>query len=165
MVMQIFDTLDISSTGLSAQRRKLTAIASNLANVDTTRTDEGGPYKRRRVVMLEAPKLSKFSVLLDQEGNRLRRTDGKHLSEAEPRPGEFFLGSGVMSQEVREEPLKPRMVYDPNHPDAREDGMVLYPDVNTITEMVDMIAASRAYEANITVMNAAKDMANRALDI
>jgi|TARA_B100001094_G_scaffold40010_1_gene34612 flagellar basal-body rod protein FlgC len=165
MVMQIFDTLDISSTGLSAQRRKLTAIASNLANVDTTRTDEGGPYKRRRVVMLEAPKLSKFSVLLDQEGNRLRRTDGKHLSEAEPRPGDFFLGSGVMSQEVREEPLKPRMVYDPNHPDAREDGMVLYPDVNTITEMVDMIAASRAYEANITVMNAAKDMANRALDI
>lgn len=163
--MQIFDTLDISSTGLSAQRRKLTAIASNLANVDTTRTDEGGPYKRRRVVMLEAPKLSKFSVLLDQEGNRLRRSHGKHLSEAEPRPGEFFLGSGVMSQEVREEPLKPRMVYDPNHPDAREDGMVLYPDVNTITEMVDMIAASRAYEANITVMNAAKDMANRALDI
>jgi|TARA_B100001250_G_scaffold414378_1_gene452365 flagellar basal-body rod protein FlgC len=163
--MQIFDTLDISSTGLSAQRRKLTAIASNLANVDTTRTDEGGPYKRRRVVMLEAPKLSKFSVLLDQEGNRLRRTDSKHLSEAEPRPGEFFLGSGVMSQEIREEPVKPRMVYDPNHPDAREDGMVLYPDVNTITEMVDMIAASRAYEANITVMNAAKDMANRALDI
>ncbi len=163
--MQIFDTLDISSTGLSAQRRKLTAIASNLANVDTTRTDEGGPYKRRRVVMLEAPKLSKFSLLLDQEGNRLRRTDSKHFSESEPRPGEFFLGSGVMSQEVREEPVKPRMVYDPNHPDAREDGMVLYPDVNTITEMVDMIAASRAYEANITVMNAAKDMANRALDI
>ena len=163
--MQIFDALDISSSGLSAQRRKLTAIASNLANVDTTRTDEGGPYKRRRVVMLEAPKMTKFSTMLDQAENRLRVTDLRHLPEGEPRPGEFFVGSGVLSQEVREEAVKPRMVYDPNHPDAREDGMVLYPDVNTITEMVDMIAASRAYEANITVMNAAKDMANRALDI
>ena len=163
--MQIFDVLDISSSGLSAQRRKLTAIASNLANVDTTRTDEGGPYKRRRVVMLEAPKMTKFSTLLDQAENRLRVTDLRHRPEGEPRPGEFFVGSGVLSQEVREESVKPRMVYDPNHPDAREDGMVLYPDVNTITEMVDMIAASRAYEANITVMNAAKDMANRALDI
>ena len=163
--MQIFDALDISSSGLSAQRRKLTAIASNLANVDTTRTDEGGPYKRRRVVMLEAPKMTKFSTMLDQAQNRLRVTDLRHLPEGEPRTGEFFVGSGVLSQEVREEAVKPRMVYDPNHPDAREDGMVLYPDVNTITEMVDMIAASRAYEANITVMNAAKDMANRALDI
>jgi len=163
--MQIFDSLDISSSGLSVQRRKLTAIASNLANVDTTRTDEGGPYKRRRVVMLEAPKMSKFTTMLTEEQNRLLRTEDKHRPEMEPRPGEFLIGSGVLSQEVREEPVKPRMVYDPNHPDAREDGMVLYPDINVITEMVDMIAASRAYEANITVMNAAKDMANRSLDI
>ncbi len=76
-----------------------------------------------------------------------------------------MVGSGVLSQEVREEPVTPRMVPDPNHPDAREDGMVLYPDIKVITEMVDMIAASRAYEANITVINAAKDMANRSLEI
>ena len=163
--MQIFDTLDISSSGLSAQRRKMTAIASNIANVDTTRTDEGGPYKRRRVVMLEAPKMSKFSIMLETSKSRLRQTDDKHLLEGDPRPGEFFTGSGVLSQEVREEPIKPRMVFDPNHPDAREDGYVMYPDINAITEMVDMIAASRAYEANITVMNAAKDMVNRSLDI
>lgn len=163
--MQIFDALDISGSGLSAQRRKLTAIASNLANVDTSRTDEGGPYKRRRVVMLEAPRLSKFSTMLDREQNRLRRTDAGHLEEGEPRPGEFLVGSGVLTQEVREEPTKPRMVYDPNHPDAREDGMVLYPDINPITEMVDLIAASRAYEANVTVMSAAKDMINRSLEI
>ena len=115
--------------------------------------------------MLEAPKMSKFTTMLTDEKNRLRRTEGKHRLEAEPRPGDFMVGSGVLSQEVREEPVKPRMVYDPNHPDAREDGMVLYPDVNVITEMVDMIAASRAYEANITVMNAAKDMTNKALEI
>lgn len=163
--MQIFDTLDISASGLSAQRRKMTAITSNIANVDTTRTDEGGPYKRRRVVMLEAPKLSKFSTMLETSKSRLRQTSDRHLLEGDPRPGEFFTGSGVLSQEVREEPIKPRMVFDPNHPDAREDGYVMYPDVNAITEMVDMIAASRAYEANITVMNAAKDMVNRSLDI
>ena len=163
--MQIFDALDISSSGLSVQRRKLTAIASNLANVDTTRTDEGGPYKRRRVVMLEAPKMSKFTTMLSEEKNRLRRTEDKHRFESDTQPGEFMVGSGVLSQEVREEPVKPRMVHDPNHPDAREDGMVLYPDINVITEMVDMIAASRAYEANITVINAAKDMANRSLEI
>ena len=163
--MQIFDTIDISASGLSAQRRKLTAIAGNIANVDTTRTDEGGPYKRRRVVMLEAPKLTKFSTLLQEQRSRLRRTDGKHMLEAEPRPDELFVGSGVMTQEVREEPVKPRLVYDPNHPDAREDGYVVYPDVNIITEMVDMISASRAYEANATVLSAAKDMVSRSLEI
>lgn len=163
--MQIFDSLDISASGLSAQRRKLTAISSNIANADTTRTDEGGPYKRRRTVMLEAPKMAKFSNMLEQTTSRLRRTEGKHLIEGEPRPGELFTGSGVMTQEVREEPVNPRLVYDPNHPDAREDGFVVYPDINVITEMVDMIASSRAYEANVTAMNATKDMVNRALDI
>ena len=163
--MQIFDTLDISATGLSAQRRKMTAIASNIANVDTTRTDEGGPYKRRRMVMLEAPKLTKFSTMLEQKKSRLLRTDGNHMLEGEPRPDEIFTGSGVMTQEVREEPIKPRMVLDPNHPDAREDGYVVYPDVNVVTEMVDMIASSSAYEANATVLSAAKDMINRSLDI
>ena len=163
--MQIFDTIDISATGLSAQRRKLTAIASNIANVDTTRTDEGGPYKRRRMVMLEAPKLTKFSTMLEERKSRLVRSEQKHMIEAEPRPGELFVGSGVLTQEVREEPVKPRLIFDPNHPDAREDGYVVYPDVNVITEMVDMISASRAYEANATVLNAAKDMVNRSLDI
>ena len=163
--MQIFDTLDISSTGLSAQRRRMTSIASNIANVDTTRTDEGGPYKRRRTVMLEAPALAKFSMILDEQRSRLLRTQGKHLIESEPRPGEIFTGSGVLTQEVREEPLKARLVYDPNHPDAREDGYVMYPDINVVTEMVDMISSSRAYEANATVLSAAKDMVNRSLEI
>ncbi len=163
--MRIFDGLDISGSGLSAQRRRLNAIASNLANVDTTRTDHGGPYQRRRVVMLESTQRAGFSTILGQEDNRLRRTLPQHRPGAGPRPGEIPPGSGVMTQEVREEPVKPRMVYDPNHPDAREDGMVLYPDINVITEMVDMIATSRAYEANVTAMGAAKDMINRSLDI
>ncbi|MBI2505148.1 MAG: flagellar basal body rod protein FlgC [Candidatus Latescibacteria bacterium] len=163
--MQIFDSLDISASGLSAQRRKLTAISSNIANVDTTRTDEGGPYKRRRVVMLESPELAKFSTVLADQQSRLALTNGGHLPEPEPRPGEMAVGSGVITQEVREEPTKPRLVYDPNHPDAREDGYVVYPDINVVTEMVDLIATSRAYEANVTAMSAAKDMTDKALSI
>ena len=77
--MQIFDSFDISASGLSAQRRKLTAVASNIANVDTTRTDEGGPYKRRRIVMLEAPKMTKFSTMLEEQKGRLRQTESKHM--------------------------------------------------------------------------------------
>lgn len=163
--MQLFDSLDISASGLSAQRRKLTAIASNIANVDTTRTDDGGPYKRRRVVMLEAPRLNKFTTMLAEQQSRLQATHADHLPEPEPGPEVFRVGSGVFTQEVREEPVKPRLVHDPNHPDAREDGYVVYPDINVITEMVDLIAASRAYEANVTAMNAAKDMASKALNI
>ena len=109
--------------------------------------------------------MSKFTAMLEEEHNRLRLTEPGHRPSGEAGPREVAIGSGVMTQEVREEPVKPRMVYDPNHPDAREDGMVLYPDINVITEMVDMIAASRAYEANVTVMNSAKDMINRSLDI
>ena len=95
----------------------------------------------------------------------MKQTTGRHMMEGEPRPGEIFTGAGVLSQEVREEPIKPRLVYDPNHPDAREDGYVVYPDINVVTEMVDMIASSRAYEANATVLSAAKDMVNRSLEI
>lgn len=163
--MQIFDSLDISASGLSAQRRKLTAISSNIANVDTTRTDEGGPYKRRRIVMLEGPQMAKFSTMLADQQSRLEVTDRHHLAEPDTRPGQVVAGSGVLSQEVREEAVKPRLVYDPNHPDAREDGYVVYPDINVVTEMVDLIAASRAYEANVTAMSAAKDMTNKALNI
>ena len=161
----VFDGFDISATGLSAQRRKLNAIASNIANVDTTRTAEGGPYKRKRVIMIEAPHLGRFENVLQLEANRLTGTHPNHLSGA-PKPSlEELLGAGVETTDIREEPVEPRLVYDPAHPDAREDGYVVYPDINVVTEMVDMIAASRAYEANVTAMNASKDMIQRALDI
>jgi len=103
--------------------------------------------------------------MLEEQKSRLTRTNFKHMMESPPRPNEIFVGSGVMTQAIREEPLKPRLVLDPNHPDAREDGYVVFPDINIVTEMVDMISASRAYEANATVMSAAKDMVNRSLEI
>lgn len=161
----IFDAIDISATGLSAQRRKLNAIASNIANVDTTRTEEGGPYKRKRVIMIEAPHQANFTNILRAEQDRLRSTNRAHLQGGYEPTVDELLGAGVDTTEIREEPVEPRLVYDPAHPDAREDGYVVYPDINVVTEMVDMIAASRAYEANVTAINASKDMVARALDI
>lgn len=161
----IFDSIDISAAGLSAQRRKLNAIASNIANVDTTRTEEGGPYKRKRVVMIESPTVGRFSNLLMRQQDNLQGSHPGHLPGI-PRPTiDQLLGAGVESVEIREEPIEPKLVYDPAHPDAREDGYVVYPDINVITEMVDMIAASRAYEASVTAMNASKEMVHRALEI
>lgn len=161
----IFDAIDVSATGLSAQRRKLNAIASNIANVDTTRTEEGGPYKRKNVVMIESPRLARFRNILEAERNRLSSTNANHMPGGPEPTIDELLGSGVETAEVREEPIEPRLVYDPAHPDAREDGYVVYPDINVVTEMVDMITASRAYEANVTAMNASKDMIMKALEI
>ena len=161
----IFDAFDISGSGLSAQRRKLNAISSNIANVDTTRTEEGGPYKRKRIVVIESPFKQRFNNILNEGKANLSGTHPNHMP-AGPRPrAEELLGAGVETIEIREEPVEPRLVYDPAHPDAREDGYVVYPDINVVTEMVDMITASRAYEANVTAMNASKDMVQRALEI
>lgn len=161
----IFDAFDVSGTGLSAQRRKLNAIASNIANADTTRTEEGGPYKRKRVVMIESPYTQRFRDIFNETEQHLSGTHRDHLPAGPGSAVSELLGAGVESVEVREEPTEPRLVYDPAHPDARDDGYVVYPDVNVMTEMVDMITASRAYEANVTAMNAAKDMIQRALEI
>ncbi len=161
----IFDGFDISATALSAQRRKLNAIASNIANADTTRTEEGGPYKRKRVIMIESPHKAQFANILQSEQNRLRSTHNNHLDGGPRQTVDSLLGAGVDTTEIREEPIEPRLVYDPAHPDARDDGYVVYPDINVVTEMVDMIAASRAYEANVTAMNASKDMIQKALEI
>ena len=163
--MAVFDTMSISSTGLSAQRRKLNAIASNIANADTTRTDEGGPYKRKRILMMEAPNPKRFSTLLREQKDKLILTDSGHLQATGTRSFAELLGSGVDTQEIREEPIEPRLVYDPAHPDARADGYVVFPDINIITEIVDMITASRAYEANVTTLDTSKNMFSRALEI
>ncbi len=115
--------------------------------------------------MVESPFKQKFNSLFNNRQSSLSATHRNHLP-AGPAPRlEELLGAGVESIEIREEPIEPRLVYDPAHPDAREDGYVVYPDINIITEMVDMITASRAYEANVTAMNASKDMIQRALEI
>lgn len=143
--MSFMSAMEIVASGLSAQRLRLNTISSNLANTNTTRTAEGGPYARKEVV-LQATPLSKTTGLTFQD--RL---------EEQMR--------GVQVTQIATDPRPPRTVYDPSHPDADANGIVKLPNINLIEEMVDMITASRAYEAGVTTMQTIKDMAQRALSI
>lgn len=134
----LFKVLDIAASGMTAERFRLNVISQNLANSDTTRTEEGGPYRRKAIVFEEA--LNKT-------------TKGRE---------EF---SGVKISSIVDDPSPFRLVYDPNHPDANEEGYVEYPNVNVLREMIDMISAQRAYEMNAAVVNSAKSMYNSALGI
>lgn len=144
--MSIFNSMNTSASGLTAQRLRLDVISNNIANVNTTRTEEGGPYRRERVIFQERMDEKSFHGALL-----------KALQTPKP------AGVKVLALEKDDSPLKP--VYDPNHPDADETGYVMMPNVNIVTEMVDMISATRSYEANITAINSAKSMISKALEI
>jgi flagellar basal-body rod protein FlgC len=162
----IFPAFDISASGLSAQRRRMNAIASNIANAETTQTDEGGPYRRRIVRMSEGTERYGFKKIFDSVRSTLLVTNPKHRrSQRILAPVRETLPRGVASEEIVLQNSEPRLVYDPNHPDADEDGYVAMPNINVVTEMVDMIVATRAYEANITAIQAAKEMAKKSLEI
>jgi len=143
--MDFMSALKISASGLSAQRLRMNVISGNLANVNTTRTIEGGPYRRRDAVFAAAPVLSTFRDTLNSE------IADKSL--------------GVKVVDIVKDKRDPRLVYDPNHPDANKLGYVALPNINVIEEMVNMLSATRSYEANVTAINASKSMALRALEI
>ncbi|MBN2332631.1 MAG: flagellar basal body rod protein FlgC [Deltaproteobacteria bacterium] len=138
-------TLKISAAGMAAQRQRLNVIASNLANVTTTRTPEGGPYQRKDIVFRAAP-------LLEQDTASLRNADQPELLSVE-------------TVQVISDPRPPILKYQPEHPDADEGGYVAFPNVNAMEEMVNMLSASRSYEANLTMMKTAKDMTTKTIDI
>ena len=163
--MSISNAMASGVSGLMANSKAVEKISYNIANADTTRTEEGGPFKRKRVVMVESPYTQRFRDVFNDTKQHISATHRGHLPSGPGPSIQELLGAGVESVEIREEPTEPRLVYDPAHPDAREDGYVVYPDINVVTEMVNMITASRAYEANVTAMNAAKDMIQRALEI
>lgn len=141
--MRLFSTFDTAASGMTAERLRLDVIANNLANARTTRTAEGGPYRRQRVVVA-ARERRDFAAMLSREA---------------------VPGQGVRVVQIARDTDPPRLVWDPYHPDAGEDGYVRMPNVDVVTEMVDMISATRAYEANATVIQAAKTMAQAALEI
>ncbi|MDR1649470.1 MAG: flagellar basal body rod protein FlgC [Synergistaceae bacterium] len=136
--MKIFESMEVTGSALTAHRLWMDTISSNLANINTTRTLDGGPYKR---------KVPLFAEMLD-------KTVG----------GYEDIG-GVRVVEIAEDPTAPRMMYQPEHPDANDDGYVAYPNVNLVREMTDMLVAGRAYEANLAVADSAKTMWNGALEI
>jgi len=165
-VKALFASIDISASGLSVQRRKMEVIAENIANIETTRTQKGGPYRRKIVVFKKAEGTENFRSVIQEESGRLTITNERHI-----KGGRFFesrlqeIPAGVQVDKIVEDDTPPRLVYDPSHPDADENGYVAMPNINPITEMVNMLAATRAYEANATVIEAAKNMAKRALEI
>ncbi len=146
--MSMFGGIDASASGLTAERLRMDVISNNIANVNTTRTEGGGPYQRKYVV---------FKPRESQEFAGV-------LSSAMNSTG-FKTGDGVRAVGIEADNTQGRLVFDPGHPDANADGYVELPNVNIVTEMVDMITASRAYEANVTAVNAAKSMAMKALEI
>lgn len=143
--MSFFDSMKISSSGLAAQRLRMNILSTNLANANTTRTPEGGPYRRRDAVFSSLPIGNPFEDFIDQ-------AYGTQIQE-------------VKVIDVHKDTKDPRRVHNPNHPDADQDGYVKMPNIQVMTEMVNMITATRSFEANTTAINSAKQMATKALEI
>lgn len=143
--MDFFSSMNVSSSALSAGRTRINLISSNLANANATRTPEGGPYKRKDAVFAATPVENSFN----------RALDGATAQQVRK----------VEVSEIVEDQNPPRLQYDPSHPDANPQGYVAMPNVNVVEEMTDMISASRAYEANVTAVQAAKSMAMKTLEI
>jgi flagellar basal-body rod protein FlgC len=135
--MGLFDAIDVAGSGLTAQRLQMDVTAGNLANAETTKGANGQPYRRREVVLQEAS-ASSFGAV---------------LSSAQAAPA---AAGGVQVAAIVEDQTPPRRVYDPGHPDADAQGYVSLPNINPVNEMVDLISASRSYEADVTAMQAAK---------
>jgi len=143
--MTMFSGIDISASGLTAERLRMDVISNNIANVNTTRTEDGEPF-RRKMVIFQSRNAYGQRPYLDR------------INPQEP-------GRGVRVNAIMEDMTPFKMEYDPNHPDADSEGYIRRPNINIVHEMVDMITATRAYEANVTCINSAKDMTNAALNI
>lgn len=145
--MGMFTSFDINASGMTAERYRMDIISENVANAKTTRTEDGTPYRRKVVVFEEKNSQTPFHQVLNKATDR-------------------YSGNGVKVTGVYEDEwTEMNMVYDPSHPDADENGYVTYPNVNTITEMTNLIDASRAYEANSTAFTASKNIATKGLDM
>jgi flagellar basal-body rod protein FlgC len=154
--MNIFRIFNVAGAGMSAQRTRMSVVAGNLANAETTRTPEGGPYRRRNVFFQALPLREDFPSVLQARSSmplRLARDD----SEADV--------NAVEVVKVSVSDRAPRKVYDPQHPDADAEGYVSYPDINTMEEMTDLLSATRTYEANMTAFNTTKALVRKLLEM
>ena len=142
--MSLFNSLSVSSSGMYAQRTRAEVLVENIANADTTRTAEGGPYRRRDVVFQSSEVGSPFSSVFESEAGR---------------------ETGVSISDIVVDNSAPDRRYMPGHPDADKDGYVAFPKVNPAEDMVDLLGASRAYEANVSAISAVKDMIQRSIDL
>ncbi|MEA1976201.1 MAG: flagellar basal body rod protein FlgC [Bacillota bacterium] len=143
--MSLFNSIDISATGLTAERLRMDIISENIANAETTRTASGGPYRRKIPIYKELESNDFSSVFSEALGNN--------------------KGNGVEVVGIKDDMSPFIRKFEPEHPDANEDGYVLLPNVNVVSEMINMVSASKAYEANVTAMNSTKSMMMKALEI
>lgn len=140
--MSLFGALQVSASGMAAQRRRSEILVENMANAETTRTPEGGPYRRRDVVFIADPQVSPFSAVFQRE-----------------------LATGVRVADIVVDDRPPEMRYMPGHPDADANGYVAFPRMNPAEEMVDLMNAARSYQGNVAAISAVKDMIQRSIDI
>ncbi len=154
-------SFDISGYGLSAQRVRVNIISSNIANANTTRTDEGGPYRRREVIFRAFDFNKVLNAKLGKDNQQLKYEDPLNEGDLgkEPKPAIMSVYIPKIARDDRE----PLMKYDPSHPDANSEGYVAYPNVNPVVEMADLIEATRAYQANVSAFQSAKNMATNAI--
>jgi flagellar basal-body rod protein FlgC len=150
--MGLFDAIDASGSGLSAERLRMDVTSENLANAETTKGADGQPYRRKEVV-------------LQADGGGVAGNSFASILSSVQGTAAGSSVSGVKVAGIVEDPSALKRVYDPGHPDADKDGYVTMPNVNTVTEMTDLISSSRAYEANVTAMQTAKQMFSKTLDL
>ncbi|MBD3841565.1 MAG: flagellar basal body rod protein FlgC [Campylobacterales bacterium] len=146
--MGLFDGYDVATSGMSAQRTRINIVSSNIANANTTRTDNGGPYKKQNVV---------FEEVLLEASKQTKKSNTENIDPLALR--------GVSVKEIIQAKDQPVMKYEPEHPDANEDGYVAYPNINPVIEMTDLIEAIRSYEANVAAFKGQKDLDTKTLDI
>ena len=151
--MNLFGVMEVSGSALKAERIRAEIVAANMANAETTRTAEGGPYRRQHVVFQSADSSQSFSEQMSMAGI----TPGVNDAQT--------VNGGVRVSAVVQDQSSPLKRYDPHHPDADKDGYVSYPDINPLTEMVDLMGATRAYDLNNSAVQATKSMLTASLDI
>ena len=153
--MGMFDAMEVSASGLTAERMRMDVVAQNLANANTTRGVDGQPYRRKEVVLAERQADGSFGAAL--AGAMNTKTTSSSGTSGAP--------AGVEVAAIAEDQTPLKQVYDPSHPDADANGYVEMPNVDSVAEMVDLISAQRAYEANVTAMQAAKQMFSKTLEL
>lgn len=161
--MSFLNSFDISGYGLSAQRVRVNAISSNIANAQTTRTNEGGPYRRQEVVFKAVDFNSVFNQQLAEKTSALGYSDPLKEGLAGLKPNPAI--TTVVVDKITRDDTAPKMKYEPSHPDADANGYVAYPNINPVIEMADLVEATRSYQANVAAFESAKGMASSAISM
>jgi flagellar basal-body rod protein FlgC len=164
-VSNLFSALKISGSGMTVQRLKMNTASENIANAETTKTPEGIPYRRKRVSISSDDRSENFAGEFRRARVQLTRTNSRHKALSPKFHADDVTVADARARVFEERGRNFRMIYDPSHPDADPDGYVAMPNINIVTEMVDMMVAARAFEANVTSATATKEMISEAMDI